>query len=66
MSDAYDRKTLDHDACRGCGASLSRYAVRVLHAETGVLLTRLCQRCAADLMAPPMPWPEPLAGEPAG
>lgn len=61
MSDAYDRRSPDHDACCGCGASVSRYAVRVLHAETGVLLTRLCRRCAADLMAPPMPWPEPLA-----
>lgn len=66
MSDAYDRKSLDHHVCCGCGAGLSRYAVRVLHADTGVLLTRLCQRCAADLMAPAMPRAAAPAGEVAG
>jgi hypothetical protein len=45
---------------------VSRYAVRVLHADTGVLLTRLCRRCAADLMAPPMPRAAAAAGEVAG
>jgi ribosomal protein L40E len=66
MSDAYDRKSLDHQVCCGCGASVSRYAVRVLHADTGVLLTRLCRRCAADLMAPPMPSAAAPASEVAG
>ncbi|HSO41519.1 MAG TPA: hypothetical protein VLR47_01520 [Rhodospirillales bacterium] len=54
MSDAYDRNAFDQNNCCGCGGRLSRVAVRVVHAETGVLLTRLCRRCAGDLVAPPL------------
>jgi hypothetical protein len=55
MSDAYERDAFNNNDRCGCGAGLSRFAVRVVHAETGVLLTRLCRRCAADLAAPPLP-----------
>ena len=75
MSDAYDRDAIDRDAydgnanhendCCGCGARLSRFAVRVVHADTGVLLSRLCRRCAGDLVAPPLPRGLAEASEPA-
>lgn len=65
MSDACERDAHDQNDCRGCGARLSRCAVRVVHADTGVLLTRLCHRCAGDLAAPPQRLGLAAAGEPA-
>jgi hypothetical protein len=73
MPDAYDKTNAydktsalgETDRC-GCGTRLCGFALRVVHAETGVLLTRLCRRCAADLMAPPVPGAAARAGEAAG
>lgn len=57
MSDAYDTEdttqtTFDSIERCGCGAGLSPYAINVVNADTGRLLTRFCRRCAADLLAP--------------
>lgn len=53
MSDAYGTGETSnaHQTC-GCGAGLLHYAVNVVHAETGRLVTRFCRRCAADLVSP--------------
>jgi hypothetical protein len=53
MSDAYDKDAFTNGDHCGCGAGLSPCSVRVIHAETGELVTRLCRRCAADLV--PLP-----------
>lgn len=64
MSDAYDRDAFNENDRCGCGAGLSRFSVRVVHAETGILLTRLCRRCAGDLAALPLLPAEGRAVEP--
>lgn len=58
MSDACntcDTSAYNKNERCGCGAGLSGFQVKVVHADTGELVTRFCRRCATDLVGLPKP-----------
>lgn len=53
MSDACNANTFNQGERCGCGAGLSGFQLRVVHADTGELVTKFCRRCATDLVGLP-------------
>ncbi len=50
MSAAYNTSTFNLGERCGCGAGLSGFQVKVVHADTGELVAKFCRRCATDLV----------------